>query len=259
MPIGTQSAGRARLQAVVRSGEHGDAAQFDFPVWTPATSEAFATYGELDDGAVVQPVEAPDDVWPQFGGLEISTSSTALGALTDAVLYLTEYPYDCTEQMASRVVAVAALRDVLTAFDAESLPEPQALEDAVRRDLERIRRRQHGNGGFSYWPKLGDEPYLTVHVAHALVRAEQKGLAQDTAALQPGQALPASDRAAHSVVVHGRGTPEHRGVRAVRAAPRRRGRCGQGPPDPRVREPRGSSAGGAGLAGAGAARWRSQR
>jgi hypothetical protein len=41
------------------------------PVWTPATTEAFATYGEIDKGAINQPVKAPGDVFPQFGGLAI--------------------------------------------------------------------------------------------------------------------------------------------------------------------------------------------
>ncbi len=42
------------------------------------------------------------DVFPQYGGLEINTSSTALQALTDAVLYLVDYPFECSEQLASR-------------------------------------------------------------------------------------------------------------------------------------------------------------
>ena len=80
------------------------------PVWTPATTEAFATYGQIDQGAIVQPVKAPPDVVPDFGGLEVTTSSTALQALTDAVLYLEAYPFECAEQLSSRVMAVAALR-----------------------------------------------------------------------------------------------------------------------------------------------------
>ncbi len=174
-PIAADMAGTARFQVVATAGAHSDAALFDFPVWTPATSEAFATYGELDQGAAVQPVQAPEDVWPQFGGIEVSTSSTALQALTDALLHLVQYPYECSEQLASRVLAVAALRDVLEAFEAEQLPAPAELEAAVGKDLERLARRQHDNGGFSFWGGMPDEPYLTVHVCNALVRAEARG------------------------------------------------------------------------------------
>ena len=62
-------------------------------MYTPATAEAFATYGVIDDGRHRPAVLAPTGVIPQFGGLEVTTSSTALQALTDAVLYLADYPY----------------------------------------------------------------------------------------------------------------------------------------------------------------------
>ena len=91
------------------------------PVWTPATTEAFATYGTTDqNGAIIQPVQTPGDVYPQFGGLEVTTSSTQLQELTDAFLYLTNYPYACSEQISSRMISIAAMRDVL-GFDRTDL------------------------------------------------------------------------------------------------------------------------------------------
>ncbi|MCX4239452.1 Ig-like domain-containing alpha-2-macroglobulin family protein [Paraliomyxa miuraensis] len=175
-PSRAQYAGTARVQVGAAAGTWADAATFELPVWTPATTEAFATYGELDEGGIVQPVQAPPGVFPQFGGLEISTSSTAVQALTDAVLYLVSYPFECSEQLASRVLAIAALRDVLEAFDAEGLPPPKELRAAVDRDLAKLRRMQTDDGGFSFWGRGWPSwPYLTVHVAHALERAHEKG------------------------------------------------------------------------------------
>ena len=46
----------------------------------------------------------------------MSTSSTALQALTDAVLELRRYPLECSEQLASRVLGVIGLKDVWTLF-----------------------------------------------------------------------------------------------------------------------------------------------
>ena len=97
-------------------------------IYTSATTEAFATYGVIDSGATAQPVAAPSGVFPQYGGLEITTSSTALQALTDAVLYLVNYPYEYSEPLASRILAIASLRDVLSAFKAEGLPSPDQLQ-----------------------------------------------------------------------------------------------------------------------------------
>lgn len=175
-PASTEMAGTVHFQVAATAGKYEDAAFGELPVYTPATTEAFATYGTIDEGAIAQPVAAPEDVFSQFGGLEVNTSSTALQALTDAVLYLASYPYDCSEQIASRVLGIAALRDVLTAFEAEGLPSPQALENAVERDVEELERLQNNDGGFPYWRKgLDSIPFHTIHVAHALQRAEMKG------------------------------------------------------------------------------------
>jgi alpha-2-macroglobulin len=177
-PVATERAGTARFQVAAQTGTFADAADFKLPVWTPATTEAFATYGQIDEGAVAQAVKAPPGVFAQFGGLELTTSSTALQALTDAVLYLVAYPFECAEQIASRVMSVAALRDVLSAFQAQGLPAAPELLAAVTRDVERLRFLQSSNGGFGFWRRDEPEwPYLSIHVAHALSRAKDKGFA----------------------------------------------------------------------------------
>jgi uncharacterized protein YfaS (alpha-2-macroglobulin family) len=172
----TTRPGTARFQIAAASAKWADAAEVSLPVWTPATTEAFATYGEIDAGSIIQPVKAPSDAFKQFGGLEVTTSSTQLQALTDAVIYLTSYPYECAEQISSRVMAIAALRDVLAAFDAKGLPKPDELIAAVDRDLKRLQGMQNPNGGFGFWRRDSETwPYLSIHVAHALQRAKEKG------------------------------------------------------------------------------------
>ena len=174
-PTAAARAGVARFQIGAVSGQWADAAEVELPVWTPATTEAFATYGEIDAGAIMQPVKAPSNVIKQFGGLEIMTSSTQLQELTDAMLYLLAYPYECSEQLSSRVLAIAALRDVLTAFKAKEMPPPQEMEVAVARDIKRLQGLQNDDGGFGFW-RRGEEswPYVSIHVAHALQRAREK-------------------------------------------------------------------------------------
>ncbi|HKQ99685.1 MAG TPA: alpha-2-macroglobulin family protein [Pyrinomonadaceae bacterium] len=176
LPAAANRAGTARFQVGIVSGRWTDAAEISLPVWTPATTEAFATYGEIDDSTpVIQPVRAPANVFKQFGGLEITTSSTQLQALTDAVLYLMAYPYECSEQLSSRILAVAALRDVLSAFKTKDMPKPEEMLKAVSRDIERLKGRQTADGGFGFWRR--DDlvfPYVSIHVAHSLQRAKEK-------------------------------------------------------------------------------------
>jgi uncharacterized protein YfaS (alpha-2-macroglobulin family) len=175
-PATTLSAGTARLQIAAVSGNYADAADISFPVYMPATTEAIATYGVIDQGSVNQPVASPEGVFPQYGGLEIQTSSTAVQALTDAVLYLVSYPFECSEQLASRILAVASLRDVLTAFKADGLPSSEEMINVVQRDIGRLQGMQNSDGGFPYWRKWQDSiPFNSIHVANALQRAEMKG------------------------------------------------------------------------------------
>ncbi len=178
-PVSAMKAGTARFQFAATAGKFTDAAEISLPVWTPATTEAFATYGTTDaDGAIIQPVQTPGDVYPQFGGLEVTTSSTQLQELTDAFIYLTNYPYACSEQIASRMISIAAMRDVLAAFKSNDMPTAGQLEAQFARDIEILQSRQRDDGSFGLWKRDKERyeyPFLTVHVAHALALAKAKG------------------------------------------------------------------------------------
>ena len=175
-PAGTDAVGQARFEVAAASGPDTDAATVTLPVWSPATTEAYALHGVLDEGEVEQPVRAPAGAIPSFGGLEVTTSSTGVAALTDAVAYLVAYPFECAEQLASRVLTIAALRDVLAAFGTEGQASPAELEVAAGRDIEALVAHQGADGGFGWWRRTEESwPYISVHVGNALARARAEG------------------------------------------------------------------------------------
>jgi len=180
-PAAAEMAGTARFQIVGSSGTATDAAELALPVWTPATTEAFATYGTIDDGAAAsirQPIALPGKVITQFGGVEVTTASTNLQALTDAFLYIVHYPFECAEQRSSRILAIAALRDVLDAFKTKDMPTRAQLEKSVAEDIEHLSQMQNYDGGYAYWERgHPSDPYLTVYVTNALAHAKAKGFA----------------------------------------------------------------------------------
>ncbi|CAF4362794.1 unnamed protein product [Rotaria sp. Silwood2] len=177
-PLSTIHSGTARFQFIISTVKNetctqfGDAMELSLPVFTPATSEAFATYGDIcEEEIVLQPIETPKNVIPQFGELSITTSSTALASLTDAIISLYTYPYECTEQLSSRLLGIQALWDVLQAFHCKDLPEVSVLKTKLESDLNTLKGRQYSNGGFGYWTNRNDcyaAPYMSVHVAHCL-------------------------------------------------------------------------------------------
>eukprot|EP01101_Sappina_pedata_P003678 TRINITY_DN1484_c0_g1_i2.p1 TRINITY_DN1484_c0_g1~~TRINITY_DN1484_c0_g1_i2.p1 ORF type:complete len:2057 (-),score=813.75 TRINITY_DN1484_c0_g1_i2:105-6251(-) len=165
------------------TGEYTDAALVKVPVFTPATSEAFATYGELDGENVVvtQPVRAPEDVFAQFGSLDVTLSSTAVGALTDTFVRLVQCRFESTEGRASRVLSILALQDVVDAFKCKEVPSLSELVAIVEKDLEKISQARKSSGGFGFWS--ADETnrefaFVSVHAIHAILAAKAKKLGE---------------------------------------------------------------------------------
>ena len=180
--------GQAHFRFGAVSGGFSDAATLSLPVYTPASGEAFATYGSIaKDEAIEQLVRRPKDVWSQFGGLQISLSSTALSELTDAFLYLYEYPYECAEQKSSRILAVAAMKDVLKAFNPSMMPTESEIASRMKKDLVHLQRVQNNDGGWEFWRKdEHSKPFVTLHVMHALVRAKVEGYQVNERVLERG-------------------------------------------------------------------------
>ncbi|HNC45993.1 MAG TPA: hypothetical protein PLU80_17630, partial [Acidobacteriota bacterium] len=139
-------------------------------------TETFATYGELQAGTLQLSLTIPTDARPEFSQFEMTISATQLQTLTDAVLYLMDYPYGCTEQLASRILAITALQEVLTELRAPGQPTPEAYQTQVAADLDQLETVHNLDGGFGFWSRSEKPlPFLSIHVAHALIRAKQAG------------------------------------------------------------------------------------
>ena len=183
--------GTARFQfAATTRGGVRDAAEIAVPVAAPATTESFASYGAIDGdaGALTQPVASPRAALAGFGGLEVTTSSTQLAALTDALLYLVRYPYECAEQRASRILAIASLADELAAFGSKDLPSRAELMATLDADVVALTRVQNQDGGFAFWQRGAPSlPFLSIHVASALGRARARGAGVPAAVLDPAR------------------------------------------------------------------------
>jgi hypothetical protein len=175
-PVAAVEAGTARFRVAGVSGDAADAAVIELGVYTPATSEAFATYGVVDNGAVSQSLLAPEGVIPQFGGVQITTSSTAVSALTDALIEILDFPYRSADAHASQILTITALRPVLDAFDAPGLPSAADLDAALAESIDQLVQLQRSDGGWVWWGTVGrSEPFITIHAAHALVAARDAG------------------------------------------------------------------------------------
>ena len=142
----------------------------------PSDIQQQALHGEIATGAVVVPVRVPAGAIPDSGGLDVTASVNPLQQLTDALASVVSTPAHGSEVLASRVLAVASLRDELWSFTAPGMPAPDALDRDVVGDLYSLLALQQDDGGFAAFD-LGDahHPFFGIHGAHALAVAEEHG------------------------------------------------------------------------------------
>ena len=201
-PVAIGLPGRSKFRFLAYLGSETDAVELSIPVNLPATTEAFATYGVTSD-SVSQTVLPPKDALRGFGGLEMSFSSTALTGMEDAVKYLINYPWECVEQTASRVMPLFALRKILPAFrllgkrnedgdkylvkvpprflkrhfgKSRAAIEREYLEYLARDGISKLLAQQRYDGGFGYWGGSSRSwPYPSAYAIYALLRAREAG------------------------------------------------------------------------------------
>ena len=188
-PISADQAGTGQIRIAAVSGFDADSASVQFPVYTPTTTESFASYGVISSGdTLLQKVTAPKGVVSQFGGLQVSTSSTALQQLSDAVSYLADYDYDSSDGYAGQILAIGSLGDVLKAFSAPGLPSADDLKALVAGDVTKLVALQNDDGGFPYWQHgQKSDPFNSIQATQALLIAAGQGYPVSKDALNRAQ------------------------------------------------------------------------
>ncbi|MCK5799169.1 MAG: hypothetical protein KAI47_18375, partial [Deltaproteobacteria bacterium] len=168
-------AGPARIQFAAILGKDVDAVEKQIPVLLPVTTEAFATYG-MTDKSVAQPIVPPANALAGYGGLDVSLSSTALNGLEDSVRYLVSYPWECTEQTASRVIPIFALKDILGDFNIATLKDQKHRRLLARAGIRKLESYQRLDGGWGYWQGSRTSwLYVSTYATMALLEGKRHG------------------------------------------------------------------------------------
>ncbi len=173
--LATASRGLAAIQTIATSGSFADATTVQLPVYEPATTESFATYGTVDDAPKFEQLAVPASIFPEVGGVEVEIASTQLQSLVDAYWYLYRYPYECAEQRSSRMLATAAIYDVLEAFGTVGRPDRKEIDQQLANDVKRLLKDQRADGGWGYFGGMESDPYVTMQVMSALAAHKARG------------------------------------------------------------------------------------
>jgi uncharacterized protein YfaS (alpha-2-macroglobulin family)/tetratricopeptide (TPR) repeat protein len=179
--------GEALVRVTALTEVDSDAFERPVQLLPHGTTLRVVAAGEARPGETQLSVVLPTDRLTGVESATVTLSPSVLSACIDALGYLAEYPYGCTEQTLSRFVPAAAVRAVTQALGVSSKRFDGKLDDKVREGLRRIADFQHGDGGWGWWKEDVSDAYMTAHVLVALSNAARHGVAVDRGLLQRGR------------------------------------------------------------------------
>jgi uncharacterized protein YfaS (alpha-2-macroglobulin family) len=131
--------------------------------------------------------------------LTVEVTPSLAVTMLDALPYLIDYPYGCTEQTMSRflpaVITAKTMKDmglkpedimgrvfggIEAAGAAATHPngkhDLQELDDVTRRGLERLYDFQHSDGGWGWWKQGASDHFMTAYVVWGMALARDAGI-----------------------------------------------------------------------------------
>ena len=107
--------GEAVIRMKALTDEESDAMEQRFPCYIHGMSKMDSYCGEIrpDDQSGKFTLNVPKDRRPKESRLEVRWSPTLAGAMVDALPYMVDYPYGCTEQTLNRFLPTVITQKIL--------------------------------------------------------------------------------------------------------------------------------------------------
>jgi uncharacterized protein YfaS (alpha-2-macroglobulin family) len=105
------------------------------------------------------------------GSYHIYAQADLLDVFEDEVDWLIRYPYNCNEQLASRLIALLTKKKI-TQLRKEKFDHFKQLNKV----MQQLAERQNKDGGWGWWPGGTSEDWITLHVARVFSLAFQQGM-----------------------------------------------------------------------------------
>ncbi|WP_411825821.1 alpha-2-macroglobulin family protein [Luteolibacter sp. AS25] len=200
-----------RMKAI--TADDSDAMEMSFPVYVHgiAKTESFSAAISPEDESTKIDFSIPGERRPSESKLVLNYSPSVASALVDALPYLANYPYVCTEQTLNRFVPTTVLHSLLKnlGHDLAAIKDkrinlnPQQLGDAKERakgwrpdhpewnpvwdedevakmeraGIAKLLEQQNPDGGWGWFSAYGNDsyPHTTAVVMHGLLLAKENG------------------------------------------------------------------------------------
>ncbi|HYH08835.1 MAG TPA: MG2 domain-containing protein [Thermoanaerobaculia bacterium] len=171
-----ERAGEAKLRVSARGPQFGDAMERTFVVYEHGIDKLIARSGKMRGNETLVKLELPRE--RRATDLTVQVAPTLAVAMLDALPYLLEFPYGCTEQTMSRFLPAAIVARTLTKLGLdphERLPKKQ-LDAVTAAGMTRLYDMQHPTGAWGWWKEGADDAFMTAYVIWGFALAREGGL-----------------------------------------------------------------------------------
>ncbi|HLP75986.1 MAG TPA: alpha-2-macroglobulin family protein [Candidatus Paceibacterota bacterium] len=191
-----KSPGEVKLKVTGRSAKFADAMEKTFTAYEHGIEKFTAKSGKTRGGDVTVKLELPAERKAGSTSLTVQVTPSLAVTMLDALPYLIDYPYGCTEQTMSRflpaVITAKTLRDqglkpedimgrlfggIETNSAAATHPKGKKdlaeLDQITKASLERLYDFQHTDGGWGWWKEGSSDHWMTAYVVWGLTLARE--------------------------------------------------------------------------------------
>ena len=190
-----RSPGELRIRVTGRSRAHSDAMEKTYPVHEHGIEKLVANSGKVRGESVRVRLDIPAERDADSTTLTVRVAPSLAVTMLDALPYLIEYPYGCTEQTMSRflptVITLKTLQDaglrvedlagrLFGGIEAAHVGQTQPggrkdLDQAramARSGLDRLYDFQHGDGGWGWWKEGDSDLWMSGYVVWGMTLAQ---------------------------------------------------------------------------------------
>jgi uncharacterized protein YfaS (alpha-2-macroglobulin family) len=205
--LDVKQAGIARLRLTSRGREFSDAMEKTYPIVEHGIEKLLVKSGKVRAQEVTVQINIPAARKKDSTTLSIQVTPSMAVTMLDALPYLIDYPYGCTEQTMSRflpaVLVAKTINDlnlkktsnqnyggIVEEHIAKTHPEGKKdlrkLSEMVNAGLQRLYDFQHSDGGWGWWKDGESDHFMTGYVVWGFTLARAAGVEVREDALSRG-------------------------------------------------------------------------
>ncbi|MEE8350413.1 MAG: alpha-2-macroglobulin family protein [Acidobacteriota bacterium] len=189
-------AGPVKLSVVARADLYADAMENTYRAYEHGIEKFLSQAGKMRSSDLTVHLDLPSQRKPESTAVTIQLTPSLAVTMLDALPYLIDYPYGCTEQTMSRFLPAAitartleglgltrdAIRgktfggivpDHLAQTHPEGTRDLRELDDMIQQGLERLYDFQHSDGGWGWWKEGESDHFMTSYVTWGLTLAQE--------------------------------------------------------------------------------------